>query len=296
MNSKAILIIIVILILLVIVVRLGARFAGGGASPTGLDDCEITGTQVYPNISYGSNAKQRFDLHVPEGSNSQLPLIVFVHGGAWAAGDKKQFDCASAFLAKSGYAVANINYRLLPSKYPAPLEDIQSVLLWAKDNASQYNINTSKVGMTGHSAGAHLTALYALTQDKGYVAGGSSAPQVLVAAPMAGVYSLENIEESILKNLTYDRWIQGASDPALGVPVQQIDSQDTVKFLLLHGSLDSVAPPEQPDLFSAALLAAGKKVTVKKYPFLNHGTLVNSIHTNNNVAQDLVSFFNSNLK
>jgi acetyl esterase/lipase len=82
------------------------------------------GTKVDRNLEYvkGGHVRQRLDLYVPK-ADAPLPVIVWVHGGAWLAGSKEGGGPALAFVAK-GYAVASINYRLSQhAVFPAQIED-----------------------------------------------------------------------------------------------------------------------------------------------------------------------------
>ena len=268
------------------------------SSPTPTQSTIPTAAATYKDVSYGTDPAQKFDVYIPQTSASQLPLIIFVHGGAWIAGDKRDVSPIANFLANQGFVVINMNYRLLPDfSYPAPMEDIQMVLQWIHQNSEQYKIDVAHIGMSGHSAGGHLIALYALTQDKNYIECGSALPRVYAIAPMAGGYTLEGINVmSERRNDTIMSWLETAEPQSLGLPIDQIDSSDDVSFLLLHGSLDVNSPPLQSTLFYGALVAQGVPAELKIYPGRTHLTLISGIPSNNEVAKDLVSFFNENLK
>lgn len=253
---------------------------------------------TYIDVSYGADPAQKFDIYVPNTSAvAPLPLIIFVHGGAWIAGDKADMSPIASFLAKQDYVIINMNYRLLPFSYPAPMEDIQLVLKWVHGNSEQYGIDVARIGMSGHSAGGHLVALYALTQDKNYTVEGSSLPRVYAIAPLAGGYTLAGINiTSQRRNDTIMEWLSTANPQCLGLPIDQIDSGDNVTFILLHGSLDVNSPPSQAVLFYQALVAKGVPTEIRIYPGRTHLTLVSGIPNNDEVARDLVSFFDSKLK
>jgi acetyl esterase/lipase len=252
---------------------------------------------TYYDISYGSDPAQKFDIYIPETTATQLPLVIFVHGGAWSAGDKSDVSAIGDFLAAEDFVVINTNYRLLPYSYPAPLEDFQLLLTWVNQNAQRYRIDVTRIGMSGHSAGGHLTALYALTQDKDYIVGGSTLPKVYAVATLAGGFTLDGI------NITSDRrqdtiiqWLSTANPQSLGLPIDQVDRGDNVTFLLLHGSADVNSPPQQSVLFYQELTANGVPAQIKIYPGRTHITLISGIPSNDEVGQDLVAFFNDKLK
>jgi acetyl esterase/lipase len=262
------------------------------------NEVQVTGLSSYNDLSYGTDQAQEFDIYVPKNASVKLPLIIFLHGGAWIAGDKEDVSAIAKFLANQGFVVINMNYRLLPNfSHPAPMEDIQMVLQWVKQNSEQYKIDTMHIGMSGHSAGGHLIALYALTQNESYITGGSTLPRVYAIAPMAGGYTLEGINiTSARRENTIIAWLKTADPQSLGLPINQIDSTDNVTFLLLHGNKDVNSPPAQSIMFRDELAAKGIPVELKIYPGRTHLTLVSGILNNDEVARDLVSFFNQNLK
>ena len=117
------------------------------------------------NIPYDKKDKlQILDVYRPKSlinNNTKLPVIINIHGGAWVYGTKEtyQFYCMS--LAEQGFAVINFSYRLTPEyKYPAQIEDINSVFKWVYANKENYNFDIKNVFCVGDSAGANLTSIY----------------------------------------------------------------------------------------------------------------------------------------
>jgi len=95
------------------------------------------------------------------------PAILFIHGGAWTVGDKKQFYRQSVYLAQHyGLFAVCIKYRLSGiAKYPAALSDCKTAVRWIRSVAEEHRIDTNRIAVCGGSAGAHLAALTALTPD-----------------------------------------------------------------------------------------------------------------------------------
>ena len=117
----------------------------------------------YDNISYGADPVwQRLDVYRPRAREGEkLPVIVSVHGGGWVYGDKDgyQFYCMS--LAQRGFAVVNFSYRLAPEvKFPASLEDTNSVFHWMLDHAAEYGFDAENVFAVGDSAGGHNLMMF----------------------------------------------------------------------------------------------------------------------------------------
>lgn len=109
------------------------------------------------DIPYGPYSENLLDVYYPEGTNTPLPTIVSIHGGAWCYGSKELYAHYCMRMALRGFTVVNFNYRLAPEhKYPAPLEDTCKVLLWMQENAEKYCIDLNNVFTVGDSAGGQI--------------------------------------------------------------------------------------------------------------------------------------------
>jgi acetyl esterase/lipase len=101
----------------------------------------------------------------PAGNSGRRPCVVVIHGGSWAGGNNLQLADLNSELAKSGYHVVSILYRLAPRhRYPAPVEDVEGVVKFLKTNADRLSIDSSQLALLGRSAGAQvaLSAAYTL--------------------------------------------------------------------------------------------------------------------------------------
>jgi arylformamidase len=136
---------------------------------------------------------QRLDLHVPAGAGcAPSPLVVWVHGGGWQIGDKRNsMDRKVELWTGAGWAVASLNYRLTDTAVPvteqvlAPdhNEDVAAALAWLIDNASELGIDPDHIALVGHSAGAGITA--AIATDPAYLGAHDLDPSaVACAAPL----------------------------------------------------------------------------------------------------------------
>ena len=131
------------------------------------------------DLAYGPHEKQTLDVFRPDAVQfpGARPLIVYVHGGVWAFGDKADIRCGGGTgcdptislpaLPKQidrGYVVASINYRgINHAPHPAQVQDVKLAIDWLRDHAGTYGIDTNQVVVAGHSAGGHLAALAALS-------------------------------------------------------------------------------------------------------------------------------------
>lgn len=117
---------------------------------------------VLPNITYSvaSNTELKLDLYLPRKRGSPVPTLIFIHGGGWVEG-KKEYDVLNLLpYMAMGWAVVNVEYRLgRNSLAPAAVEDCRCALRWVNRHAKAYGMDTSKVVLTGFSAGGHLSLI-----------------------------------------------------------------------------------------------------------------------------------------
>lgn len=120
------------------------------------------GVQQVCNLSYGDHGKwNRMDIYYPKGAD-RCPIIVNVHGGGFVYGSKEIYKRYCMDLARRGFTVVNMNYRLAPKwKFPTPLEDIHTLMRWLSRHAKQYHGDNQRIFMVGDSAGGQLVSQYA---------------------------------------------------------------------------------------------------------------------------------------
>lgn len=158
-----------------------------------------------------SDEKHRLDLIIPT-DRPVTATMLWIHGGAWAFGDRKNdLDLARAF-AREGIAVASMSYRLsrgdwrgeeFPStgvQHPEHVNDVARAFAWLHANAENYGLDNSKLIVSGFSAGGHLSALLAM--DEQYLeANDLSTSNIIAAIPVAGGYDLEGYYVAIEEGL-----------------------------------------------------------------------------------------------
>ncbi len=145
------------------------------------------GTRALVDIAYGDDARQRFDAYLPARPVPGAPVILFVHGGGWANGNKENPGVvegkAGQWLPK-GSVLVSTNYRLRPAT--APLDqarDVARALAQVQRMAPDWGADPARVVLMGHSAGAHLAALVGASPALWREAG---------ARPPLGVVSLDS--------------------------------------------------------------------------------------------------------
>lgn len=237
----------------------------------------------YANVD-GKSLK--LDLLLPDGPGP-FPLIVSIHGGSWNSGTRDQ---GIAFLQVSrGYAVANIDYRLVPGAiYPAQIEDVKAAVRWLRANASRFNLNPWRFAAMGYSAGGHLAALLGTSggiealEGAGHGNAGFSS-RVQAVVDYFGPTDLLKLAEQAPACLPGD-----PNDPAqapsmlIGCPIQECPEKTTAAnpihyvtpddppFLILHGLADCLVPWQQSQILHDALGDAGVESKLLLAPGLAH--------------------------
>lgn len=121
-------------------------------------------------VSYGGDKEQYFLYYEPAKPVSDK-VVVWVHGGGWNAGNPKYFDYVGQNMARAGYRFVSIGYRLSPkNKYPAQIEDVCAAYNAAIRYLKEKGIDTTKIILSGPSAGAHLSSImcYSKATQKKY--------------------------------------------------------------------------------------------------------------------------------
>ncbi|MFB6222445.1 MAG: alpha/beta hydrolase fold domain-containing protein [Haloarcula sp.] len=203
------------------------------------------------------------DLYDAPEASGPKPVAVLVRGGAFTVGDKGEFARHALDLAADGFLVVEPQYRLAPAwTFPAALVDVKAAIEWARTEAESYGADTNRVAGIGHSAGANLVALAALTADEpGFepeqYPGASSALSAVVG--YAGIYDFHALDSATGDDddRPHRAYLGGGPDdePAaydLASPVAQVDV-DAPPTLLLHGTDDGTVPPSQSELLADAL-------------------------------------------
>ncbi len=133
-----------------------------GRMISGIGDNKVDYTTYPYTVHTGVNLT--LDFYKAQQAGKQ-PCIVIAHGGSWKAGNSQELPDIDWYLARQGYNVASINYRLAPTyKSPAPIEDMQAAIAYLKGRATELNIDTNNFVLLGRSAGGHivLQAAYSL--------------------------------------------------------------------------------------------------------------------------------------
>lgn len=132
------------------------------------------------------------DIYLPEDDSlerdGKRPAVLFIHGGSWRGGSKDHGTDLGRRLARSGYVVVSINYRLIPKGlFPRNVQDCICSLAWVRANAERYRIDPDRIAVMGYSAGAHLASLVGVASDHPELAPDCELARGQTVAPPAAV-------------------------------------------------------------------------------------------------------------
>jgi acetyl esterase/lipase len=125
------------------------------------------GVKIERDVKYGPADLNVLDVFIPEAAAAARPVLMYVHGGAFIAGNKRGpngspfYDNIMLWAARNGFVGINVNYRLAPqSTWPAAVEDLALAVQWVSDKIRQHGGDPARVYLMGHSAGAVHVASY----------------------------------------------------------------------------------------------------------------------------------------
>ena len=220
------------------------------------------GARVERDVAYGSDPAQRLDVYLPAQAQA-APVVFMVHGGAWMVGDKaaaKVVDNKVAHWLPQGVAVVSINYRM--SRTPRVLDQVDDVaraLALVQARASGWGLDTRRVLVMGHSAGAHLVAL--MTSDPALATAHGAQPWLGTVALDSAALDVPQIMQKRHYGF-YDRVI--GADPAFWAsvsPLQRLQAAPVAPMLLVCSSRRGDACPPAHAL-AAKAQGLGGTVTV----------------------------------
>ena len=228
----------------------------------------------YKKINYVKYADTSMSLDFyPSQILGRKPCVIVVHGGSWAGGDSQQLPELNSLLAKKGYNVASINYRMAPKwQTPAPVEDIVNTIKYMREHADELNIDTTQFVLIGRSAGAQIALLAAYTMHEKDLKG---VVDFYGPADMVWGYSIPSNPLIMDSRKVMDQYIGGSFSQ---VPMKYYDcsplnfvNEHSVPTLLIHGSNDVLVSPEHSHRLNGALHNNHIKHYWLQIPWATHG-------------------------
>ena len=249
------------------------------------------GVKSFRDLAYVGNghARQKLDLFLPEQATNAVPLLIWIHGGAWLSGNKSECPPLWQGFVQRGYAVASLDYRLSgDALFPAQIEDCKAAVRWLRAHAAEYRLDPERFGVWGSSAGGHLVALLGTSGDEkafdvGANLGVSSRVQAVCdyygptdltqmdVKAMPGTHLKHNDPQAPEARLIGGPVQDNKAKAARANPITFVSTNALPPFLIVHGDVDPVVPYNQSELLFDALKQAGANVHFHCIKGAEHG-------------------------
>jgi len=228
------------------------------------------------NIEYCrvDGRSMRLDVYRHRSHPEGCPVLLYVHGGVWVIGNKGQQGLVTVnHLASRGWVCVSINYRLSPrATFPDHLLDVKRAIVWTREHVAEYGGDPSFLVLAGGSAGAHLSALSALTPNALEYQRDHAQADTAVQGCVAyyGVYDFTDRHghwkhrtfRMLLERVIMKRSFEGARpEYEKASPIYCVGAHAPA-FFLIHGDRDNLAPVGEARRFAEALRESSKAPVV----------------------------------
>jgi acetyl esterase/lipase len=269
------------------------------------------------DVSYANDTliSHKLDLYIPDGATAPLPVIVWVHGGGWSIGSKELLATDYQLrYPRNGYALVSINYRLSGQAiFPAQIHDSKAAIRWIRANAAQYNLDPTRIGVWGSSAGGHLVALLGTSNDVIDLEGtvGSNlqySSRVQAVVDWFGPTDFLQMDTQAIAQGCSASTHDAPNSPEsnlVGCPIQSCPTlvqranpltyftTDDPPFFIQHGGADCTVPNGQSRILQTLMQNAGHDSSFAIIPGAGHGGTPFSAESNMVL---LDAFFNAKLR
>ena len=249
----------------------------------------------YLDIPYAMQSpSQKLDIYLPSDGDGPFPAIIFIHGGAFVFGSKRDVQMLQALEGvKRGYAVVSVEHRLgFEAQYPAALFDVKAAIRFLRANASLYRLDGERFGLFGDSAGGYYAVMAAATQNnpafEDFSMGNKSySSRVGSVVSMFGVFDIVTQDREVEKYGVTDPEMPDIDKLLLGAQSREIEglmhftnplrfiTQDFPPVLILHGSEDQTVPVIQAYLLEEKVrtVCGAERVEMEIHKGFGHGGL-----------------------
>jgi len=223
---------------------------------------------IYPDRVYGvaNNYQLKLDVWQKQEAKEPVPTLIYIHGGGWIFGDRTGATLQFLPYLQMGWNVVNVEYRMASASLaPAAVEDCRCALRWVVQHAAEYNIDTNRIVLTGHSAGGHLSLTTGLLTPEAGLDNQCFGTETLKVAAIINWYGISDVADLIagpnLKNYAV-QWVGSQPDRAAIAkrvsPLTYVHAGNPPVFTV-HGDADAVVPYSQAVRLHQALTQAGVK-------------------------------------
>lgn len=253
---------------------------------------------VQTGIAYaGTSPSQTLDLYLPANTSAPVPLVILIHGGAFAMGDSTMESAKAEALVAAGFAVASLNYRLSgEALFPAGAQDVKAAVRFLRAHSADYGIDPDRFAAWGSSAGGWLASMLGVTGDQATVFDDPTLGNADVSSALQAVVSwfgptdfatmdaqAKKVTACAGRSQAHDEasspesvWLGGALTDVVDVTKQTdlasyLPTATTIPpFYFAHGDADCNVPLGQSEELAAALDKAGATEIVSVVPGAGH--------------------------
>jgi len=261
---------------------------------------------THSDVAYDEDhASQRLDVYLTE-SDEPTPAMIYIHGGGWRAGSKMNVpDWLRKFVTGGQLSVVSVEYRFIDvATHPAQVNDCLRAIQFVRQNAAKWNIDSKRLGVTGGSAGGHLSAYVALYDDAADSKSDDPIKQhssrVACAVSFAGPTDWTLLSSIDHRHPAYRQLIGHEPDtPAADLSAKMIKDVSPISFaskddppvMQVHGDSDVIVPIEHAKNLHQKLEAIGVESELVVIPGGNHSVAGarNSKHATAFIKKHLLS-------
>jgi acetyl esterase/lipase len=257
-------------------------------SPFNVADAMDKNVEKIADIPYADGPRKKLDMYRPEKPGGLSPVVMFIYGGSWRAGDKFEYEFAGRALAAAGFLTVIADYRLWPEvKYPDFLDDNAQAMKWIQDNIESYGGDPKRFFVAGHSAGAYNAVMLGL--DSSFRRDFDVTMPIRAIAGISGPYNFYPWEYDQVRDT-----FGSAPSPEGTQPINLVTA-DAPPIFLASGTADPIVRVENSEALAAKLREQGLWVTEKYYTGFGHLEPVIAMGAMMRfrmpVLQDMVDFF-----
>ena len=198
-------------------------------------------------IGEGGGKSLKADIFLPPVEEKNRPAVLFIHGGGWIEGDRSQLRGYGILLARLGFVCMCNSYRLSnESIWPAQIQDVNCAIRYLRANATDLGLDPDRIGVSGNSAGGHLSLMAAATNyDQIFEGEGGSNEVSSKIKAVCAIYPPTTIRQLEMLNPLENAFLMlmgkeaKKEDYDKASPLNYV-TEDYPPCMLIHGSTDSV--------------------------------------------------------
>ena len=236
--------------------------------------------QIAPNITYltANNYEAKLDLYRRRDVEGPQPTLIWIHGGGWVGGTKEQALMSLMPWFEMGFNVVNVEYRMARvSLGPAAVEDCLCALRWVAANAKTYSLDTSRLVVSGDSAGGHLALTTGMIPESAGLdrqCPGVPLPKVAAIVNWYGITDVGDLLDGPNRKSYAVAWL--SSLPDRNEVAKRVSPLTYVRpglppILTIHGDADPTVPYQHAIRLNEALEKAGVAHQLVTVPGGKHG-------------------------